>query len=167
MPIVKCPSCPAKYDPGLDDDIKDIPAELSMKVVCPNCGQWVRLPEQEKVDPPNVPEEVLREMRSQSRLVELVEKPTSKARRVEEEEEERPRSSRRRDEEDGDLGGIDAMKTMMTTTAHAGAGEMRTMRTTTDQVRIAATTTFGTITTISRRVADRRASRAKGTRLHR
>jgi len=100
MPIVKCPSCPAKYDPGIDDTLKDIPAELSMKVVCPNCGQWLRLPEQEKVDPPNVPEEVLREMTSQSRLVELVAKPTQKARQVEEDDEEEPRSTRRRDEDD-------------------------------------------------------------------
>lgn len=101
MPIVKCPSCPAKYDPGVDDNIKDIPVELSMKVVCPNCGQWLRLPEQEKVDPPNVPEEVLREMRSQSRLVELVQQPAAKPRRDDEyEEEERPRSSRRRDEDE-------------------------------------------------------------------
>lgn len=167
MPIVKCPSCPAKYDPGLDDDIKDIPAELSMKVVCPNCGQWVRLPEQEKVDPPNVPEEVLREMRSQSRRLSWLRSPLRKRdelRRRKRSGHARVAGAMRRM---SDLGGIDAMKTMMTTTAHAGAGEMRTMRTTTDQVRIAATTTFGTITTISRRVADRRASRAKGTRLHR
>lgn len=102
MPIVKCPSCPAKYDPGVDDDIEDLPAELSMKVVCPNCGQWLRLPEQEKVDPPNVPEKLLREMKSQSRLVELVAKPIQKARPVDEYDDERPRASRRRDADDDD-----------------------------------------------------------------
>ena len=99
MPLVKCPSCQAKYDPGIDGEMKDLPAEVSMKVACPSCGQWLRLPEQEKIDPPNAPAEVLREMRSQSRLVEEG-KPTSRRSRDDEYEDEPPR--RRRDEDEDD-----------------------------------------------------------------
>lgn len=74
MPIVKCPSCQAKYDPGIGSELTDLPSEMSMKVVCPSCGQWLRLPEKEKIDPPDAPAEILREMKSQSRLVEPGEK---------------------------------------------------------------------------------------------
>ena len=42
---------------------------LAIKVVCPSCGQWVRLPEQEPVAPPDVSPEVLAEMGKQSKIV--------------------------------------------------------------------------------------------------
>src|ERR1035438_10082181 len=72
MPIVKCPKCKKRYDPGVDealDDIADMPGEMSVKVVCPSCGQWLRLPENEAIPAPAAPPEILKEMMSQCRLV--------------------------------------------------------------------------------------------------
>jgi hypothetical protein len=90
MPIVKCPSCRRRYDPGIEipDDLSD---EASMVVCCPACGQWVTLPEREPADPPDVPRHVREQMRRQARL-------------VDEDDDDRPsrRSRRRRDEEDDD-----------------------------------------------------------------
>lgn len=45
MPIVKCPKCKKRYDPGVDDEldaIADAPGDLSLKVVCPACGDNAR-----------------------------------------------------------------------------------------------------------------------------
>jgi hypothetical protein len=72
VPIVTCPNCKKRYDPGVDealDDISDAPVEMSVKVVCPACGQWLRLPENEAIPAPAAPPEILKEMMSQSRLV--------------------------------------------------------------------------------------------------
>jgi uncharacterized protein YbaR (Trm112 family) len=84
MTIVKCPKCKKRYDPGVDealDDIGDMPGELSVKVVCPACGQWLRLPENEPIPAPAVPPAILKEMMSQSRLVDSDEAaPLNKAR---------------------------------------------------------------------------------------
>ncbi|MBO0700611.1 MAG: hypothetical protein J2P46_19600, partial [Zavarzinella sp.] len=68
MPIVTCPNCHRRYDPGIDEDLEDVPESLSLKVVCPACGQWLRLPEREAIEPPNVPPDILQKMKSQSRL---------------------------------------------------------------------------------------------------
>ncbi len=73
MPIVKCPKCKKRYDPGVDDELDefaDAPFEMSLKVVCPACGQWLRLPENEAIPAPPMPAKLLREMMAQSRLVE-------------------------------------------------------------------------------------------------
>jgi hypothetical protein len=72
MPIVTCPKCHKRYDPGVDealDDISGMPGNLSVKVVCPACGQWLRLPENEPIPALAAPPEVLKAMMSQSRLV--------------------------------------------------------------------------------------------------
>lgn len=107
MPIVKCPSCQAKYDPGVDDELEGIPGSLSLKVVCPQCGQWLRLPEQEQIEPPSASPEILREMMSQSKLISdsgsgTSKAPTSRSRSRDDDDEDRPRSTRRRDEDDDD-----------------------------------------------------------------
>jgi hypothetical protein len=73
VPIVKCPKCKKRYDPSVDDELQmlaDMPGAASLKVVCPACGQWLRLPENEAIPDPAAPPEMLREMVSQSRLVE-------------------------------------------------------------------------------------------------
>jgi uncharacterized protein YbaR (Trm112 family) len=69
MPIIKCPKCKKRYDPGVDEELEDMHGSMSLKVVCPACGQWVRLPELEPIRAPAAPPEILREMRAQSRLV--------------------------------------------------------------------------------------------------
>jgi hypothetical protein len=72
MPIVTCPTCQARYDPGLDEEIaklKDMPGEVALKIQCPACGQWLRLPEQEPIDPPKIPKHMLDAMKAQTRLV--------------------------------------------------------------------------------------------------
>ena len=69
MPIIKCPKCKKRYDPGVEEELEDMPGSMSLKVVCPACGQWVRLPELEPVRAPAAPPKILREMRAQSRLV--------------------------------------------------------------------------------------------------
>jgi hypothetical protein len=101
MAIVTCPNCHRRYDPGVDDLQQDMPDNLSLKVVCPACGQWLRLPEREAIDPPDVPPDLLREMSAQSRLVDEEEAPSERRRR---DDEERPsrRGSRDRDYEDED-----------------------------------------------------------------
>ena len=71
MPVVTCPKCECRYNPGMDEELKGIdPRQMSFKVVCPACGQWLRLPENEPVDSPAVPPHILKAMMSQSRLVE-------------------------------------------------------------------------------------------------
>ena len=72
MAIVTCPTCKKRYDPGMDDELEmlnEMPGAASLKVVCPACGQWLRLPENEPIPAPAAPPEVLRDMMSQSRLV--------------------------------------------------------------------------------------------------
>lgn len=71
MPVVTCPKCESRYDPGMDDELEGIdPSQMSLKVVCPACGQWLRLPENEPVDSPAVPPHILKAMMSQSQLIE-------------------------------------------------------------------------------------------------
>jgi hypothetical protein len=84
VPIVKCPKCKKRYDPGLDDaldDLDDAPVAMSFKVVCPSCGQWLRLPEKEAIPAPPLPPEILKEMMSQSRLVDDAEEDRPKKKR--------------------------------------------------------------------------------------
>lgn len=114
MPIIKCPNCRKRYDPGVDEALEDRPPDTSLKVVCPNCGQWLRLPEKEPVDPPNVPADVLQAMMGQSRLVDDEDdRPSRRGREDEDrpsrrraagEEDDRPgrRAQARRDEEEDD-----------------------------------------------------------------
>lgn len=70
MPIVKCPSCRSRYDPGLADELDDLSDDVSIKVVCPACGQWLRLPENEPIDALPLPQDILDDMMAQSTLVE-------------------------------------------------------------------------------------------------
>lgn len=98
MPIVTCPKCRARYNPGIDEELEDLPDNLSMKVVCPACGQWMRLPEQEPVEAPDVSPDVLEGMKSQSKLVSAGDEPRSRRRR--EEDDDGPRRRREDDEDD-------------------------------------------------------------------
>jgi len=98
MPIVTCPNCRKRYDPGIDDDLTDMPGDRSIKVVCPACGQWLRLPENELIDPPDVPADILKQMMGQSRLVEDEGEPAARR----EPEEDRPRRRQWEDDEPGD-----------------------------------------------------------------
>jgi hypothetical protein len=71
MPIVTCPKCDCRYDPGIDEAAEDL-AELddvSLKIVCPRCGQWLRWPELQAIRPPKAPQALLDEMSGQSRPV--------------------------------------------------------------------------------------------------
>ena len=71
MPVVTCPKCESRYDPGMDEELKGIdPSQMSLKVVCPVCAQWLRLPENEPVEGPAVPRHILEAMMAQSRLIE-------------------------------------------------------------------------------------------------
>ena len=70
MPVVKCPKCASRYDPGMDRELAALGQQASLKVVCPVCGQWLRLPENEAVEGPQLPPQVLRGMTAQSKLVE-------------------------------------------------------------------------------------------------
>lgn len=71
MPIVTCPKCESRYDPGVDEELEGIaPSEMSLKVVCPVCAQWIRLPENEPVEGPAVSRKILESMMGQSRLIE-------------------------------------------------------------------------------------------------
>jgi hypothetical protein len=71
MPVVTCPKCQSRYDPGMDEELKGIdPRQMSLKVVCPVCAQWLRLPENEPVEGPAVPRHILEAMMGQSRLIE-------------------------------------------------------------------------------------------------
>lgn len=79
MPVVTCPKCASQYDPGLDGELGDIdPSRMSLKVVCPVCAQWLRLPENEPVEGPAVPRAMLKAMMAQSRLIKRGERDTSK-----------------------------------------------------------------------------------------
>jgi hypothetical protein len=97
MPTVTCPTCRARYDPGIQEEVDDLPDAISMKVVCPACGQWVRLPEREPVDPPDVPKDVLDRMAAQSTLVGRAGEPRVRRRDA---DDDRPRRRRRRVEDD-------------------------------------------------------------------
>jgi hypothetical protein len=93
VPIVKCPKCKKRYDPGFDEaleDVADMPGDVSVKVVCPACGQWVRLPEKEPIPPPAAPPEILKEMRSQSRLVDDTEADRPRKKRKPKAQEQKP-----------------------------------------------------------------------------
>jgi len=98
MSIITCPSCNRRYDPGVDEEMGDLPGSVSLKVVCPACGQWLRLPEREPIDPPNAPPETLREMQAQSKLVDADDAPRASRRR--DEDADRPR---RRSHDDDDV----------------------------------------------------------------
>jgi hypothetical protein len=55
----------------MDEELKGIdPSQMSLKVVCPVCAQWLRLPENEPVEGPAVPRHILEAMMGQSRLIE-------------------------------------------------------------------------------------------------
>jgi hypothetical protein len=54
----------------MDKEIAALAGRASLKVVCPVCGQWLRLPENEAIEASRVPPDVLKAMASQSRLVE-------------------------------------------------------------------------------------------------
>jgi hypothetical protein len=71
VPIVTCPKCNKRYDPGVDEEFEAFSdaGEISLKVVCPACGQWLRLPENEGIPAPAAPPEMLMQMMAQSRLV--------------------------------------------------------------------------------------------------
>jgi hypothetical protein len=96
MPIVTCPKCQERYDPGIDQELADLPAGTSLKVICPKCGQWLRLPEQEPIDAPNVSPDVAEAMREQSRPAD------GERARPWGDDEGRPRR-RRRDDHDDEL----------------------------------------------------------------
>jgi Zn finger protein HypA/HybF involved in hydrogenase expression len=65
MPVVKCVKCKQKYDTGTE-----APAEgLSAKVVCPGCGQWMRIPDREAIPAPNLPKEMIKKMKAQARMI--------------------------------------------------------------------------------------------------
>ena len=100
MRTVKCPTCRKRFDPGLDEDPDDLPDNLSMKVVCPYCDQWVRLPEGDPIDEPALPAQVLDRMRSQSRR--LDEDDDRPLRRRRDDDDYRPR--RRSSQEEDDYG---------------------------------------------------------------
>jgi hypothetical protein len=128
MPTVTCPTCQARYDPGVEGELDDLPDHASLKVVCPACGQWVRLPEVEPVDPPDVPTDVLDQMAAQSTLVGGAGEPRGRRRRWDPDEGEydRPRH-RRRDEDDDDFdrpttGRGATRSATTTTTTRAGRG---------------------------------------------
>jgi hypothetical protein len=104
MSIVTCPSCQRRYDPDIDEDADDLPGNLSMKVVCPACGQWVRLPELEPVDPPNVPSQVLSGMMKQSRLVDEGDAPRAGRSVPEDRPRRRPPRDAEEDIDDDDFG---------------------------------------------------------------
>jgi hypothetical protein len=69
MPVVTCPSCDSRYDPGIGDELDDRSDDISVKVICPACGQWLRLPENEPIDALPLPPEILDEMMAQSTLI--------------------------------------------------------------------------------------------------
>ena len=100
MAIITCPSCQRRYDPGVEEELDDLPGNVSLKVVCPACGQWLRLPEREPIDPPNAPPEVLREMQAQSKLVDGDDAPRAGPRR--DADADRPRRRSRDDEGNAD-----------------------------------------------------------------
>lgn len=100
MPVVTCPTCQARYDPGVDTDLDGMPDNVSQKVVCPACGQWQRLPEREPCDPPNVPQNILDEMKAQSRLVTGAEEPRPSSADRDEPRRGRRGRSRSSDEDD-------------------------------------------------------------------
>src|SRR5262245_10731026 len=71
MPIITCPKCDSRYDPGVDKELASIdPRQMSLKVVCPVCAQWLRLPENEPIETPAAPRDILEAMMSQSKLIE-------------------------------------------------------------------------------------------------
>lgn len=71
MIVVECPNCKRRYDPQADEALAAAGdgTEMSIKVPCPNCGQWVGLPEWECVEAPGAPPEILKQMASQSVLL--------------------------------------------------------------------------------------------------
>jgi len=69
MPVIECPKCQRHYDPGNEDALEATGSMMSLKVPCPACGQWLRLPEYECVAAPNVPPNILEEMKKQSVLL--------------------------------------------------------------------------------------------------
>jgi hypothetical protein len=65
MPVVKCVKCKNRYDTGTE-----APAEgLTAKVVCPGCGQWMRIPDNEAIPAPNLPKELIKKMKAQARQI--------------------------------------------------------------------------------------------------
>ncbi len=70
---VTCPNCRSKYDPGLlQGDVVGL-MEMTLKVACPVCGQWVALDGTTRpVRAPDCPPDFLREAMAQARVVENV-----------------------------------------------------------------------------------------------
>jgi hypothetical protein len=118
VPIVRCPKCRKRYDPGMDDELDDLPDGASLKVVCAACGQWLRLPEKEAIPAPATSKSMIKKMMAQSRLVdeddddrparrchadeEDDERPSRRRRTDDDEDDERPTQRRRRAEDDDD-----------------------------------------------------------------
>jgi len=69
MLVVECPKCNSHYNPECEEALKAAGDAMSIKVPCPECGQWVRLPEWECVETPNAPDDVLKKMVQQSKLL--------------------------------------------------------------------------------------------------
>jgi hypothetical protein len=70
MAVVTCPKCESRYDPGMDEELEGIdPRQMSLKVVCPVCAQWLRLPETSRSKGRPCPAEILEAMMGQSRLI--------------------------------------------------------------------------------------------------
>ena len=96
MSVVTCPKCQERYDPGVDEELRDLAENTSLKVVCPKCGQWLRLPEHEPIDAPDLPADLAAEMRSQSRPI----RNDASSEKAWGEAEDRPRRRRRHLERD-------------------------------------------------------------------
>jgi len=65
MPVVKCAKCKSRYDTGTEA----LAEGLTAKVVCPGCGQWMRIPDMEAIAAPNLPKELIKKMKAQARLI--------------------------------------------------------------------------------------------------
>lgn len=68
MPVAQCPKCESEYESG-GKNLDNLPDGMSIKVVCPVCGQWLRLPENDLIPTPEVPPDILQAMMKQSRLI--------------------------------------------------------------------------------------------------
>ncbi len=70
MPVVTCPKCESRYDPKMDKELELLEGGESLKVVCPVCHQWLRLPGKEAIEEPLLPPKILEGLISQAVLIE-------------------------------------------------------------------------------------------------